>query len=257
MSEAVVAALERLGLSNYEARTFVALQKLGTGSARDVHDVADIPRSQVYGAAESLEGQGLIEVQRSNPITYRPVPLDEARERLADRFERDQAEAFEYLEAVRDQQAGTEEREDIWTISGAAAVTTRLLRLLPEAEDHLVFGVQSADLLPDDVFEAVVEQAAAGVDVYVVTTDEDVIERFEGAGIPACPPPQEHGENDRAGRLLLADDDTVLVSVVGAEEMAIWSTGSSFASVLVQLIRGAVAGGFDAEATDSSASNSK
>lgn len=247
MSENAVGALERLGLSNYEARTFVALQKLGTGSARDVHDVAAIPRSQVYGAAESLESQGLIEVQRSNPITYRPVSLEEARERLADRFERDQSQAFEYLEDVRNQQAGAEEREDIWTISGSAAVTTRLLNLISKADDHIVFAIKSVDLLPSDVFDAIVARADTGVDVFVVTTDLSVAQQFEAAGIAVCPPPPDHVENDNAGRFLLVDDDTVLISVVNTDEIAFWSSESSFASVLVQMMRGAMQEGFDAE----------
>jgi len=46
-----VDALKSLGLTTYEARTFVALQKLGAGTASEVADIADVPRSQVYGAA--------------------------------------------------------------------------------------------------------------------------------------------------------------------------------------------------------------
>ncbi len=52
-----IEALEELGLSNYEAKVFVALQRLGTGTARDIHQATDVPRSQVYGAAESLQEQ--------------------------------------------------------------------------------------------------------------------------------------------------------------------------------------------------------
>ena len=244
--EEVASALERLGLSNYEARVFTALQKLGTGTARDVHEEADVPRSQVYGTAESLEDRGLIEVQRSNPITYRPVDLKEARERLEERFEHSRDRAFDHLESVRDQRAaGGEEREDIWTITGSAAVTNRLQSLVPEAEASLVVGVQSADQLTDDLLDALIERADAGVDVVTMSADEEARSRISAAGLRAFQPPPEQADNDRAGRLLLADDDTVLVSVVGAEETAIWSSGSNFASVLVQLIRGAITVGRD------------
>ncbi|PSP27801.1 hypothetical protein BRC65_04050 [Halobacteriales archaeon QH_2_65_14] len=53
-SEAVD-GLKRLGLTTYEARVFLGLQKLGSGTANEVSDVVDVPRSQVYGAAEDLE----------------------------------------------------------------------------------------------------------------------------------------------------------------------------------------------------------
>ncbi|HET7324565.1 MAG TPA: helix-turn-helix domain-containing protein, partial [Halococcus sp.] len=54
-----IAALKRLGLSSYEAQVFVALQRISRGSARDIDRVTDVPRSQVYGAAEQLEERGL------------------------------------------------------------------------------------------------------------------------------------------------------------------------------------------------------
>ena len=235
-------ALEDLGLSNYEARVFVALQKLGTGSAREIHEEAGVPRSQVYGTAESLEDRGLVEVQRSNPITYRPVGLAEARQRLEARIERTQEQAFDHLESIRDQQAPeSEAREDIWTIAGSAAITTRLLSLIPEARELLVFGVQSPDLLSDDVVDALVQQAEGGVTVLALSSDEKARNQLSEAGLQTFEPPPEQADNDQAGRLLLVDDHTVLVSVLGAEETAIWSSGTSFASVLIPLIQGAVA----------------
>jgi HTH-type transcriptional regulator, sugar sensing transcriptional regulator len=88
-------ALESLGLSNYEAKVFVALQKLGTGTARDIHGVTDVPRSQVYGAAENLQQRGLVEVQQSKPLQYRPVSLNAAKSHLRDRFERRQERTFD------------------------------------------------------------------------------------------------------------------------------------------------------------------
>lgn len=245
--EKAVSSLERLGLSNYEARVFVALQKLGTGTAREVHEVADVPRSQVYGTAESLEDRGLVEGQRSNPITYRPVALEEARERLAERVERDQQQAFEHLESVREQRStGTEEREDIWTITGSAPITTRLANLIPEADETLIFGVQSPEFLTDGLVDTLTARVEAGVDVLAMSADEEARSRLSAAGLPTFQPPPEQADNDRAGRLLLADDHTVLVSVIGTEETAIWSSGSNFASVLVQLIRGAIAANRDA-----------
>lgn len=236
------AALERLGLSNYEARVFVALQKLGTGSAREIHEEAGVPRSQVYGTAESLEDRGLVEVQRSNPITYRPVDLEEARQRLEERFERSQDQAFDHLESVRDQRApNNEAREDIWTITGSAAITNRLMSLIPEADELLVFGVQATDLLTEEILDALAEQVAADVTVIALSDDEGARRRLTEAGLPTFEPPPEQAENNQAGRLLLVDSDTVLVSVLGAEETAIWSSGTNFASVLVPLIKGTVA----------------
>ena len=51
--------------------------------------------------------------------------------------------------------------------------------------------------------------------------------------------PSDHREDDeRSGRIAIVDDDAVLLSVVddAGSETAIWSDGSLFASVLIQLI---------------------
>ena len=121
-----------------------------------------------------------------------------------------------------------------------------MVDLIPEADETLVFGVQSPEFLTDELVDALTARVGAGVDVLAMSADEEARSRLSAAGLPVCPPPPEQAENDRAGRLLLADDDTVLVSVVGVEETAIWSSGSNFASVLVQLIRGAISVNRDA-----------
>lgn len=62
--------LERLGLSSYAARTFVALVRIGEGTARDVSDVSTVPRTRVYDAIDELQEQGLVDVQPSTPKRF-------------------------------------------------------------------------------------------------------------------------------------------------------------------------------------------
>src|SRR5699024_1189511 len=62
-----VAALKRLGLSSYEAQVFIALQRLDTATVREVDRTTEVPRSQIYGAAEDLAERGLVDIQQSTP----------------------------------------------------------------------------------------------------------------------------------------------------------------------------------------------
>ena len=169
-----VESLERLGLSNYEARGFIALPKLGAGTAKEVHDLAAVPRSQVYGAAESLEERGLIELQRSNPLRYRPVSLAEARDRLTSAIERETDHAFGYLEGVRTQHGVDESRDDVWTVRGRAAVDSRVVELAEGADERLLYAAASPDFAGPDVVAAFQECAAAGVETSVVSGAEGV-----------------------------------------------------------------------------------
>jgi sugar-specific transcriptional regulator TrmB len=245
MDEAdAVEALERLGLTGYEAKVFIALQQLGSGTAREVHRVADVPRSQVYSAAESLEGRGLLDVQQSQPIQYRPVSIEAASDILRDRFERERDRAVEYLESVSTDRDDAEEQEDIWTVRGRETITDRLVALVRGADDRVFFATAVPDFVPDTVVRAIRDRTDAGIGVTVTSENPAVRERFASVdGVTVERPPAEVTNNERAGRVLFVDDDTVLLSVIGGEELpgiseetAIWSAGTNFATVLIQLI---------------------
>lgn len=240
-----IAALKRLGLSSYEAQVFVALQRIGRGSARDVDRITEVPRSQVYGAAENLEERGLIDVQQSEPIQYRAVDLDEARTRLRARLDTAEERAFSYLESARNELSGDDEsKEDIWTVHGTETITDRLVRLAREADERVIFGTEDESLLTIDLVETLVEVAAQNVTVIVVSANLAVREQFEeidGVTAPPITPVGEMGPGKRNGRVLITDDETVLLSVLGdgernsRQETAIWSANTGFASVFVGL----------------------
>ncbi|MFC6718618.1 TrmB family transcriptional regulator [Natrialbaceae archaeon GCM10025810] len=234
-----VAAFERLGLTSYEAKVFIALHRLGSGTARDVADVVDVPRSQVYSVAEDLEDRGLLEVQRSTPIRYRPVGVEEARELLRNRFEAEQDRAFTYVETVQREGDLEETREDIWTIRGRDRVSSRVVELLADADGWILYGARLPELLTDEIHETIADRAADGVDVMGLSRDESVRERLNGIeGVRAFEPEYPTGDDDRSGRIAVADDDTILLSVIDDDgtETAIWSADTLFASVLIQLV---------------------
>jgi len=235
-----IAALEALGLPNYEAKVFVALQKLGTGTAKEVSDIAEVPRSQVYGTTEALEERGLIEIQQSTPKTYRPVGLAEARERLEDRFEENSDRAFTYLEEVKDDQAGgDEQQEGVWRLNGAASIESRTCELIDAARQRVVFGLNEDVSFSQSVIDHLESQAAGPVSVIILTEDPDDVPEIAGTVVATIPPNLQGSE--QAGRLLIVDDDTVLMSVVEPDgtETAIWSARSGFARILVPLVEDA------------------
>lgn len=238
-----VDAFERLGLTSYEAKVFIALQRIGSGSARDVAQVTDVPRSQVYSAAESLADRGLVGIQQSNPKQFRPVSIEAARSTLRERFERESDRAFEYVSQARAE--GSEEtKEDIWTIRGPEGISDRTVELIHEAEQSVVFGSRLPELVTENVTQALRDQAEAGVDVTVVSLEPAVRAVFEDDESVSLVSPPPGLDNDRSGRVLLIDDDTLLLSVIGGQalddETAIWSSNSSFASVLIQLVAGSL-----------------
>lgn len=244
-----IEALKRLGLSSYEAQVFIALGRVETATARDVDRMTEVPRSQVYGAAESLEERGLLDVQESNPRRYRAVDLDEARERLHDRLVSEEERAFTYLERVREERdTGEETQEAVWTVHGRETVSDRIARLAREASSRVVFGSKELPLLDDTVCEALHAVAATGIEVIVVSENPAIRERgaeIEGVTVRQAPSPAPPEAEERGGRILVVDHDTVLLSMLGGRELpgvrqetAIWSSDTGFATMFADLLAG-------------------
>src|SRR3989454_5536058 len=63
-------ALQRIGLSRYEALVFVNLARAGATTAGDVARVSGVNRVQTYRALEGLEARGLVEVTLDRPRRY-------------------------------------------------------------------------------------------------------------------------------------------------------------------------------------------
>jgi sugar-specific transcriptional regulator TrmB len=239
-------SLERLGLSRYEARVFVALQQLGGGTAQEVADLSDVPRSQVYGAAEDLAERGLVELVEASPKRYRPVSLATAREVLTERLERETVRAFEALAAVREDHTDEAGGEGVSTLRGRHAIEERVRDLLGRAESLVVYVVPA----PWAVDEAVADQlrglAAAGVAVTVVSEHQEVAARFEGDPVAAFAVDGDQ-MGEMTGRTLLVDEATVLLSVVeeGADETALWTAETSIGRILGQFVEAGMEAGME------------
>ena len=241
-----VTGLKQLGLSTYEARVFVALHKLGTGTASEISSVVEVPRSQVSGAAEGLEELGLVETQQSTPTTYRPVPLQQAREQLLDQLARTGEEAFDYLERVKNTHEAREKSESIWLISARDAIVSRTVDVAAMAEHRLLYGVTSVEYLEDDIVRALEEASERGVTVVVASAEPTVLEVVpDSSPLITYRVPAERDMDVDTGRVLLADEHTVLLSTHSevtsqghGEEVAFWTSENPFASVLVELVSG-------------------
>ncbi|MEZ3143545.1 TrmB family transcriptional regulator [Halobaculum sp. MBLA0143] len=238
-----VAGLTQLGLSTYEAKVFVGLHALGTGSAGEVAEVTDVPRSQVYGAAEGLEELGLIDVQAGTPTRYRPLPVSEARYLLFERMKEAGDTAFDYVDSVAGTHADDDDSgEAVWRTDGGENVAQRAAAMVDAAERQLTYGAADVSRIGDAVLTALSEADARGVDVRVASADPAVRAAATDTGVTAVGLAETATPDLSNGRVLVADERAVLLSVLpGAvphvsTETAFWSDDTAFARILVTLI---------------------
>ena len=235
-----VDALRTLGLSNYEAQVFVALQRLGGGTAQEVSDLSEVPRSQVYGAADSLAERGLVEVIKSSPKTYRPVALSTARTLLTERLEREASRAFDRLESLRATETDHPDGQDVSTLRGRQPIDDRITTLVRSADHTAVFVSPTASATTADI--------ADGADVTVVTADRSLENRFADDPVTVFVM-SEDNPADFAGRALMVDDRTVLLAAdtddAPVEEEALWTGDSSIGRILAAFMRSGMESGRD------------
>ena len=251
--EDAVEVLQQLGLKEYEARCFVGLSRLETGTAKQLSEVTDVPRTRVYDAIRVLEAQGLVEIQHSSPQRFRAVPLGEATETLRDQYE-DRVErlqnALDTVELV--EQSDETSVQQIWAMSGRDAIENRTDQLIEEASEELVFVVGDESLLTEELV-ATLNDVSAGVDLLIGALTESIQDQIQTA-VPDATTfisglEWLHGadatENEAAiGRLLLVDRSTILVSslIPGTkDEQAIF--GEGFGNGLVVIARRLMAQG--------------
>jgi HTH-type transcriptional regulator, sugar sensing transcriptional regulator len=121
--------LQRLGLTSYEARAYLALLRRDSSTAAETARLAGLPRQRVYDVLSSLVEKGLASTKPGKAVKYSATPPEQAleglvakhRQDLAD-IERDTAsmidsltpaflagqehtDPLEYIEVLRDRRA--------------------------------------------------------------------------------------------------------------------------------------------------------
>jgi len=232
-TEEAIEVLQQLGLKEYEARCFVGLVRLSAGTAKQLSEVTEVPRTRVYDAVRVLEAQGLVEVQHTNPQQFRAVTLEEAVATLRDRYESRVESLRSSLDAIGTvENPETAPAQEVWSISDSTAVENRAGRLVDDADDEVVLIVGDGRVLTDDLVETL-SDLDPWIDLLVGVVDTALREQIDDA-LPRASTfvsglewLESNGGEPSVGRLMLVDRSSILVSsiVPSGTEHAVYGTG--------------------------------
>ena len=239
---AAIEQLERFGLSTYAARTFVALVRRGSGTAREISQISEVPRTRVYDAVDELHDQGLVDIKHSSPKRFWAISSETA----SQTFERELQRRAEILRTALDEITPAQpqaEQRGVWTADGQTAVTNRVLEFFASADDEIVY-MTVENLLTDEIIRALGEAADRGVSIQLGGVSQDVRNRIQDE-IPGATMFKSLWvwSDTTAGRLMMVDGRKTLVSALvngaGADlsdprsEIAIWGEGDTNSLVVV------------------------
>jgi len=251
--EEAVEVLQQLGLKEYEARCFVGLSRVETGTAKRLSEMTEVPRTRVYDAIRVLEAQGLVQIQHSSPQQFRAVPLEEATETLRDRYEarvERLRDALETVEAVDETDDTPIQR--VWAMAGNDGIENRTEELIEAADEEVVLVVGDGSLLTEALITTL-NTVDSDVDLLVGALTEPLQAEIQAAvpdamtflsGLEWLHAAGDAGDETAIGRLLLTDRSTILVSSImpaTGEEQAIF--GEGFGNGLVVIARRLMAQG--------------
>ncbi len=151
-----ISLLQQLGLQEYEARCFIALNRLPTGTAKEIHEISEVPRTRVYDAIRVLESEGLVEVQHSSPQVYRAVSVAEATQTLRKKYD-DRIEDLEiHLKntETRDPKDEKDQIHEVWSVAGRDAIESRMHKLIDDAESEIALLIVDEQILSDSLFDS-------------------------------------------------------------------------------------------------------
>jgi HTH-type transcriptional regulator, sugar sensing transcriptional regulator len=214
--------LRKLGLTNYEARCYVFLVKLGPSDPRKVAARASMPYPNAYEALRRLADLGWVELVRKRPAVYRArdpsTILDEVQAKLK--------ETFASLEAMY-KATPAEQAELVYTLRGRERVVSKLVEMVRGARSSMML-VAPADTIEgsETLLEEIRMAAGRRVKVRVLSDRADL------KGLPAK-------VEARTGSIvafdLLVDESTALIGLPDLSAAG-WVESSAVAAHFMQFL---------------------
>ena len=169
-------ALEQIGLTSYEIKTFTSLLKSGEFTASDLSQKSGVPYSKIYEVLGTLEEKGWIGSDDSRPTKYfaksPTTGLEVTKQKADTEFKENQSVILNELVPLYEK-SGSSERPDIWVLSGAINIVAKILDIIESCRNEVLIAVPKAS-------EELVKQALPklrslhdrGVDVTILTSDK-------------------------------------------------------------------------------------
>jgi len=150
----LISALKKLGLTEYEARVYIAVVELGEVEASEIARRSGVPRTRIYDVLAKLENSGLIQkIMGSRPAVYAAIPPKKALEPLKNKLFEEVSQALDKLKLMH-ASSKTISKYDVIMLRGLRAYEAGL-DLIENAKEDVLARIA---YLPSKIFEELVEK---------------------------------------------------------------------------------------------------
>ncbi|MDQ7843796.1 MAG: helix-turn-helix domain-containing protein [Armatimonadota bacterium] len=163
-------ALRELGLTDYEARIYLALHDVHPANGNQISQRSGVPSAKVYACLRRLLDRGLVSLIDSRPVTYVPLPADQFLNARAARF---RALAATIRRGLRPA-TSPPWREMLWHLEGYDLLLDRARRIIGEAKRELFLSAWRDQVL--DLREGLRQAQRRGVHITAMLFDAPDVE---------------------------------------------------------------------------------
>lgn len=157
--------LGMIGLSPYEAMTYISLVAHGYGDAETIAATAGIPRTSAYKVLQSLQQKGFAIATSGRPVIYKPEPPVKMREQVEAKIR----ETFEKLELLHEIVGERGEPQLIYTITGRGRVMAKIGELLDKSAASFIISSPVYSEIRDELGKKFTNAIQMGVEITVIT----------------------------------------------------------------------------------------
>jgi len=151
--------LERLGMTQYEAKVYLALLAEHPATAYTISRKSGVPHSRVYEVARRLIAKDLVIQADTDPERFSPIPPDD----LIDKLVIDHDRAVEGLRDQLDRVSFQSDFEPVWTVPGRDKVIEKACEIIDTATERLYIGIWDEEL--EELLAEIREAKKRGVEI--------------------------------------------------------------------------------------------
>ena len=164
----LISNLEKLGLTENEAKAYIGLVSLREGTAREIHELTNVPRAKIYEILKVLAKKGFLEVRQGSPIHYRAVDPKQVIGKIKDEFINC---AIETLDKLNELGYELPKTSPVWCIQSDWGIKNRIREILAGVKEELIVFSSSPEFLKE--FETELKKLEKTCNLIIIVNEID------------------------------------------------------------------------------------
>lgn len=231
--QAIIAKLSEIGLSEYEAKAYLALLRSNPSTAYEIAKESGIPTSKIYQVIHKLVEKGICLLSEENSKTKRYVPIQP--DEFLNRHKSTVETLVDSLKEEFSSLDGPQNASHIWNISDYDHLIDKAQRMIHRAHSVLLVSLWKEDL-------AVLEPALHRADergVQIALVHFGLPEQEVGQVYYHPIEDTLYAEKGGRGFVLVADSQEVLIGTISYEGKTegAWSQNKGFVMIAEDYVK--------------------